>query len=137
MYVKGAAMIHTLRQVINDDEKFRKLLRDMNSTFYHRTISSEQMERFIMQETGLELKGFFDQYLRTVKIPAIQYQVNKGKFRYRLKNTVPGFNIPVRLFAGEQELWLQPKSAWQSIDLPTQASEIRIDPNFYIDLVEK
>ncbi len=35
MYFKGASLVHTIRQIINDDEKFRVLLRSLNKDFYH------------------------------------------------------------------------------------------------------
>ncbi len=137
MYTKGAAMIHTLRQVINDDGKFRNLLRDINKNFFHQTLSSEQLENYIMQETSLDLKGFFEQYLRTIKIPVIQYKIKKGKFRYRYKNTVPGFDIPVKFFVDNKEVWLIPYQKWQKFKLPTEASEVRLDENFYITFEKK
>lgn len=133
MYFKGAAMIHTLRQVINNDEQFRDLLRGINKTFYHQTLTGEQLENYIIQQTSLDLKGFFEQYLRTTKVPAIQYKNKNGIFSYRYKNTVNGFTIPVRFFVDDKEVWLHPSKEWQQLSLPTVDSKIRIDKNFYID----
>ena len=132
MYIKGAAMIHTLRQVINDDAKFRELLRNINHNFFHRTLSSEQLENFIIKETGLDLSGFFDQYLRTTKIPLVQYQVKNGIVKYRYRNTVSHFNIPVRFYMGEEEIFLKPTPEWQEFQLPSKESTLRIDDNYYI-----
>jgi len=98
MYSKGAAMIHTLRQIMDDDEKFRGLLRAINKEYFHQTISSAQLENYIMETTGLELSGFFDQYLRSTKIPEFQYKIKNGKLKYRFKNIVDGFEIPVRVY---------------------------------------
>lgn len=137
MYSKGAAMIHTLRQVINDDDKFRELLRGMNKTFYHQTLSSEQLENYIMEQTSLDLKGFFDQYLRTIKVPEIKYKIKNGVFSYCYKNTVKEFNIPVRFFVDKKEVWLNPSDTWQKFTLPAVDSEIRIDENFYINFSKK
>ncbi len=137
MYFKGAAMIHTLRQVINNDGQFRDLLRGINQTFYHQTLTSEQLENYIMQQTSLDLSGFFDQYLRTTKVPKIQYKIKNGVLSYCFKNTVNGFNIPVRFFVDDQEVWLSPSREWQQISLPSDDSEIRIDQNFYIDFLQK
>jgi aminopeptidase N len=49
MYYKGGNMIHTIRQVINNDEKFRKILRGLNKTFYHQTVTAKQVEDYINQ----------------------------------------------------------------------------------------
>ena len=132
MYSKGAAMIHTLRQVMNDDDKFRSLLRGINKTFYHKTLSSKQLEKYIMDQTSLDLSGFFDQYLRSTEIPLIQCEKKNGSFRYRYKKTVKGFKIPVRFYVDKKEVWLSPSEEWQHYNLPSQNSEIHIDPNFYI-----
>ena len=137
MYYKGAAMIHTLRQIINNDDQFRDLLRGINKTFYHQTLSSEQLENYIIEQTSLDLKGFFDQYLRTTKVPAIQYKNKNGILSYCYKNTVKGFTIPVRLFVDDKEVWLNPSKEWQKLRLPSETSKIRIDENFYIDFLKK
>ncbi|MDQ4139083.1 MAG: M1 family metallopeptidase, partial [Bacteroidota bacterium] len=40
MYYKGANMLHTLRQVVNNDEKWRAILRGLNKEFYHQTVTA-------------------------------------------------------------------------------------------------
>jgi aminopeptidase N len=56
--------------MMHDDQRFRQLLRDLNSSFYHQTVTSVQIEQFITQRSGIDLRAFFDQYLRTVEVPA-------------------------------------------------------------------
>ena len=137
MYYKGAAMLHTLRQVVNNDEKFRDLLRGINKTFYHQTLTSAQLENYIIEQTSLDLKGFFEQYLTTTQIPVVQYKIKKGVVKYRYKNTVKDFNIPVRFFVDEKEVWLHPTEKWQKMTFPSKDSKIRLDENFYIDFSQK
>ena len=134
MYIKGAAMIHTLRQVINDDDQFRALLRGINKEYFHRTISSRQLENYIMEQTGLELKGFFDQYLRSTKIPMFQYKIKNGTLSYRFKNIVNDFKIPVRTFIDGKEVWLSPTKKWQKHSLIKKEAEFSLDDNFYINV---
>ncbi|UCE94257.1 MAG: M1 family metallopeptidase [Flavobacteriaceae bacterium] len=133
MYPKGAAMIHTLRQVIDDDEKFRSLLRDINKDFYHQTLSSKQLESYIMDKTSLELRGFFDQYLKTTDVPMLQCKIKNGEMSYRFKNTVDNFNIPVKMKIDNKEIWIRPRKEWQKYTLPQPDSKVNMDPNFYID----
>jgi aminopeptidase N len=64
MYYKGGNMLHTLRQIINDDEKWRGILRGMNGDFYHQVVTGEQIENYLSEKTGLNLTSIFDQYLR-------------------------------------------------------------------------
>ncbi|MDH3323368.1 MAG: M1 family metallopeptidase [Flavobacteriaceae bacterium] len=133
MYIKGAAMIHTLRQIINDDEKFRKILRGLNKDFYHQTVSSKQVEDYISEHSGLTLDTFFDQYLRTVKIPVLQCNITSKAIKYRYKKVVDGFNIPVKVYINDEAIWLNPTTSWQEIQTSKRA-HIRIDQNFLIEL---
>jgi aminopeptidase N len=132
MYYKGANMLHTLRQLIDDDEKWRKILRKMNVTFYHQTVSSKQIEDFLCHETGIDLTEFFDQYLRTTKIPTLEYTVNKKTLKYRWTNIVNGFDMPIQVKINDKDIWLFPKAEWQTMNLESKQPVIKIDPDFYI-----
>ena len=66
MYSKGGNMLHTLRQLVDDDEKWRKILRGLNSTFYHQTVTTKQIEDYLSEQTDIDLTAFFNQYLRDV-----------------------------------------------------------------------
>ncbi|HEX2683683.1 MAG TPA: M1 family metallopeptidase, partial [Ferruginibacter sp.] len=46
MYYKGGNMLHIIRQLVNDDEKFRQILRGLNKTFYHQTVTTRQVEDY-------------------------------------------------------------------------------------------
>ncbi|MDQ3193474.1 MAG: M1 family metallopeptidase, partial [Bacteroidota bacterium] len=50
-YAKGSNMLHSIRHSMNDDEKFRNILRDMNKTFYHQEVTTAQIENFINQNS--------------------------------------------------------------------------------------
>ncbi len=73
MYYKGGSMLHTLRQIVNDDEKWRSILRGLNKDFYHQVVKGSQIENYMIDKTGMKLKPFFDQYLRDVRIPVFEY----------------------------------------------------------------
>lgn len=131
MYPKSANMIHYIRQLIGDDEKFRTLLRNLNKDFYHSTTSSAVVEAYISKFTGKDLSKLFDQYLRTTKIPQLQYGISNGVLSYRWRNTVPGFDLPVKVKLDAQETWLTPGSDWKT--LKTTANKLEADKNFYIE----
>ncbi len=59
MYYKGANMIHNLRQIVNDDEKWRSILRGMNKVFYHQTVTTQQIEDYLSESIGRNLQAFF------------------------------------------------------------------------------
>lgn len=132
MYYKGANMIHMLRQLTKDDEKWRQILRKMNTEFYHQTVSSLQIESFLSKEIGWNLKFFFNQYLRDVRIPVLEYRIDGGKLNYRWNNVVSGFDMPVELMSKEQSLWLYPTESWQTT--ATTVSKIEIDSDYYVNL---
>ena len=132
MYYKGANMIHMLRQLTKNDEKWRQMLRKMNAEFYHQTVTSLQIESFLSKEIGWNLKFFFNQYLRDVRIPVLEYRIDGGKLNYRWNNVVSGFDMPVEVIKGKQSLWLYPTESWQTTAANT--SEIEIDSDYYINL---
>ncbi|WP_205503961.1 M1 family metallopeptidase [Rufibacter psychrotolerans] len=133
MYYKGANMLHTLRQVVNDDARWRKLLRGLNQEFYHQTVTTQQVEKYISAQTGLKLTPFFDQYLRTVQIPELEYKLEGRQVLYRWRNCVPGFDLSVKVTIGGKEQWLKPvATTWKKAALPAGASDVKVDPNFYV-----
>ena len=130
MYYKGANMLHTLRQLIEDDNKWRQILRGLNSEFYHQTVTTKQIESYISNESGLNLSAFFNQYLRDTRIPTLEYSLRDNKLSYRWTQIVNGFEMPVEIVVDEKNMWLYPTKAWQKIDL--NSSKIVIDNNYYI-----
>lgn len=132
IYYKAGNMIHTIRQVINDDEKFRNILRGLNKTFYHQTVTTKQIEDFISKRSGINFSKVFDQYLRTIKIPTLEYKIDKGMLSYRWTNCVPGFNMPVKILNEKSSLiFIHPNEKIQQ--LKTTLTRLKVDENFYIN----
>lgn len=137
MYPKGANMIHTIRQLINNDEKFRQILRGLNKTFYHKTVTTAEIENYISKQSGLKLDKVFDQYLRHANIPVLAYKINGTTLSYHWITDVQNFDMPVRvtLKANEYTL-LKPTNSWKTvkIDASINADNFANDPQFYIKL---
>ena len=133
MYYKGGNMLHMIRQLVGDDDKWRQLLRGMNKTFYHQTVTAAQIENFMSQQSGLNLKPIFDQYLRTTKIPVLEYRLTATGFQYRWANTVPGFAMPVRICANENgpNQLIKPTAQWQTATM-SNVKSITVDTNYYV-----
>jgi aminopeptidase N len=130
MYAKGANMIHTIRQLINDDEKFRNILRGLNKDFYHQVVTTKQIEDYISQKSGKDFSKIFDQYLRTDQIPVLELKVDKDKLEYRWANCINAFDMPVKLSNGT---WLQPTTQWTKLKADnTDFKNVDVDKNFYI-----
>lgn len=132
MYYKGSNMLHTLRQVVNDDEKWRGILTGLNTDFYHQTVNTKQIEDYISKKMNMNLTPFFTQYLRTTKIPVLEYKIHKKNVSYKWSNTVDGFEIPVKVKINSDEYWITPKREWKSLSTSKKIESFLIDENFYI-----
>jgi aminopeptidase N len=129
MYYKGANMVHTLRHVINDDEKFRQILRGLNSDFFHQTVTTKQIEEYISNKAGIDLSKVFDQYLRDTRIPKLVTEVRGKNISYKWENTVDGFDMPIKAVVDGKEHMLFPTQKWKSIKGKTLVK----DRNFYVN----
>jgi len=132
MYYKGGSMLHTLRQIINDDEKWRDLLRSLNRDFYHQVVKGSQIEEYLSKKTGMDLKPFFDQYLRDIRIPVFEYFVRDKKLSFRWNNCVRGFNMPLKIYISGVEKNIVPASRFTTIDLDSDNAVIVVDSNYYV-----
>lgn len=130
MYSKGSSIVHTIRQIMGDDEKFRQLLRGLNKDFYHQIVSSAQIESYINTFTGKDFTAVFNQYLRTTLIPELQFKVKKGTLSYRWANVVEGFNMPIRVKIKNEFEWIYPLTTWKNY--PQKADTMVADSNFYV-----
>lgn len=128
MYYKAANMLHTIRTVINDDEKFRQILRGLGKDFYHQTVTTKQIEDYISQKSGINFSKVFDQYLRTTQIPVLEYSQNGNLLKYHWKNTVEGFDMPIRI---DNSLSISPTQEWKTLEL-NGYKELKFNDNYYV-----
>ncbi|WP_271405951.1 M1 family metallopeptidase [Tenacibaculum soleae] len=131
MYYKGANMLHTIRTLIDNDKKWRQILRGLNKVFYHKTVNTKQVENYISQQSGLDLTKVFDQYLRTVKIPVFEYKIKNNQLSYRWNNVVDDFNMPLTIFVDGKNTQLNPTEKWQTMNV--NSTKIKVDKNFYVN----
>jgi len=134
MYYKGGNMLHTIRQIIDNDKKWRKLLNGLNKKFYHQTVTTAQIEQYMIKKSRKELSKIFDQYLRDTRIPRFDYSIHSGVMSYRWRNVVAGFNMPVRVRESEQAAWrwLKPTDSWQTTTV--RGDSLMVDKNFYVEV---
>lgn len=136
MYYKGGNMLHTIRQLAKSDEAWRQILRGLNKTFYHQTVDGSQIEEYLSEHVGRDLSKVFDQYLRDIRIPKLEYSFTGKKLRYRWTNVVDGFDMPVRIaLDGKKYQWIYPSTEWRSLKAKG-ADLLVVDRNFYINSVE-
>ena len=135
MYPKGANMLHTIRQLVNNDEKWREILRGLNSTFYHQTVTTKQIEDYLSKQTGIDLSMVFNQYLRDIRVPKLEYSIKNNQLKYRWINSVQGFNMPLKITLNGKDELLQPENQWKTIPLSNNELKLVVDPNFYVESI--
>ena len=133
MYPKGGNMLHTIRHIINDDAKWLAILRGLNADFWHQTVTTEQVESYIIKKAGIDLSKVFDQYLRTTKIPLLRYSVKGKTLSYNYERVVNGFAMPVRVTINGKEINLTPTEVKQTFDFPEEIKTFEVNRNFYIE----
>jgi aminopeptidase N len=134
MYDKGANMLHTIRQLVDDDARWRGILRGLNKTYWHQTVSGKQVEDFISRQSGLNLSKVFDQYLRTTKVPVLEYKLEGPRLSYRWNNVVRGFAMPVKVATSPGVVtWIQPTESWKTTTVKlSRPEDFRVDDSFYV-----
>ncbi|MFQ5537578.1 MAG: M1 family metallopeptidase [Gemmatimonadota bacterium] len=133
-YYKGSNLLHMLRQLVNDDTRWRSILRGLNEEFRHSIVPSPWVEGYISRESGMDLGVVFDQYLRTTQIPVLEWQMNGRLLSYRWADTLHGFAMPVRVStAAGRWQWIRPTGMWQVLEVdPDPEGAFAVDPDFYV-----
>lgn len=136
VYLRGWKLIHMIRTIINDDAKFRKILRKISARFYHKNINSTELEAFISKASGGDLQPIFNQYLRSKNVPTFEYQLMGDTLRYRYNNCISDFNMPIRTnLTGAK--WLSPGLIWKEIRLNDMSKlPLTIVNDFYVNVKE-
>jgi aminopeptidase N len=139
MYFKGAMMINTLRSVVNDDAKWRALLRNFYQHFKYQNIMTEDVEQYFDQQTGLNLTPIFEEYLRHTAIPVLQLKFDEaaGTVAYRWKADEPKFAMPVKVGLKEQWQIITPTAEWQTMKTPLKKDAFAVATELYFVNVEK
>lgn len=150
MYYKGANTLHNVRQVIDNDELFRQILRGLNKDFYHQTVTSAEVEQYFAAKSKKDLAKIFDQYLRTTQVPALEYyfapdEKDKSLMRlhFRWTDCIKGFNMPVKLQLGKDvyRLVIPVDDRWGSVLTDVKAASGKlpdiVNRNYYMRWKEK
>jgi aminopeptidase N len=132
-YYKGGNMIHTIRQVIQNDELFRRVMRGLNQHFYHKTVSAEDIQDYINKSSGIDFTPVFNQYLRSKNVPVFEYRFAEKSLLYHWTNCNSDFNMPLRVDVNG-ERWLKPTAEWKKEKLPKNTNPVlQVDKNFYVN----
>lgn len=138
MYYKGSNMLHTLRMIVNDDEKWRAMLRGIQSKWYHQIVTSAEIEAYLAEQSGEYLEPFFDVYLRDTRIPTLTYRKLNGALIYKWTNVPQGFIMPVDVTIDGEPIRLVPTEKMQYMEAEVSLdSEFIVNPNYYIAIEDQ
>jgi aminopeptidase N len=139
MYWKACNMIHSIRNMLHNDSKFRAILLKMNVVFYHKTVTTQQIESFLIKETHLDLQPVFDQYLRTIQIPTFNYFIDNNKLFFKLSNCNNNLEMPI--FIEEINKTLQTNCQWKWIKLSNKNkhtfNKMLIENRYLLNCIEQ
>jgi aminopeptidase N len=139
MYFKGALVLNTLRNVVNDDERWWRLLRDLFQRFKYQNILTEDLIQFFNRQTGRDLTPIFNQYLRQTQIPTLELAFDEANSRvsYRWRADEKDFAMPVRVGRKGQWQLIQPTTEWKSMTTTIAKDEFDVATDLYYVSVVK
>lgn len=119
MYYKGSNMLHTIRHSMSNDSLFREILRGLNKSFYHQTVTSAKVEKYVIDHAHFNYNKVFDQYLRNTSIPQFEFYFSSGSKRvfFRYTNCIAGFNLPLVLKKEVDNIKIFPSKEWKNVDI--------------------
>lgn len=135
MYYKGALLVNTIRHIVNDDDKWWKMLLKFSETYRHKIIDNETVISFFNAESGMDLTPVFNQYLKTTKIPVLKAGAKKGKLTYQWQNVNPDFNMPFEITVNGEAIRLMPTTIPQTLSIAKNGSIGYATSKFLVDVV--
>jgi len=139
MYFKGALFLNTLRSVVNDDDRWFRLIHDVFQHFKYQNIMTEDMVRFFNEQLGQDLTPVFDQYLRRTNLPTLELAFNEdGTLAYRWKADERAFAMPIKV--GRPAAWeiLRPTTDWQLMTTTLKKDEFEVATDlYYVNVVKR
>jgi aminopeptidase N len=136
MYPKGALMLHTIRNIINNDDKWWAMLLKYSENFRHKIIDTQTVLAFFNKETGLDFSDVFNQYLKTTSIPELELRITNKSLEYKWNASTTPFTMPVDVFVSDKKIRLFPTTSWQKLDGKVKKlEEIKVaDDLFFINV---
>ena len=136
IYFKGTWMLHTLRNVIDNDKLWFEIIKGITTEFKMKTIDTNDIINFINQKTGTDYHYFFEQYLRKSNIPTLVYKFeNKGKktkLLYKWEGVAPDFKMPIKIETDPDVFEkISPTCQWQTLNHIKKQEEVKIPLNWY------
>ena len=133
MYYKGALMLNTIRHILNNDEKWWKIILEYSNTFKHKIIDTETVLAYFNEKIGVDLTSVFNQYLRHTSIPKLEMKIDNFKLCYRWKAAEPNFEMPVDIKIKGEKVRINATSKWVKSRIVVESTkEVEIQKNDFL-----
>ncbi len=122
MYPKGALFLNTIRNCIDNDEVWWKIVKGLQEKYKHQNISTEDVNKYMNEVSGKNLDPLFNQYLRYASLPILEFKkTQKGKdveINFQWNANIENFNLPILyMLKGVKQEKLFPNKQSQTIVL--------------------
>ena len=137
-YFKGSWILHTLRNVIDDDAKWWAMFKGFYLQQKLKITTTEDFIRYVNKYTCNDFGAFFEQYLFNADIPTLEYQIepldkDSISVRYRWKADVSDFAMPVKVGNKKKYLTIYPKvGEWQSEKIACSIDDFSVAEELYL-----
>jgi aminopeptidase N len=115
LYFKGSSIWYTFRNVLNDDAEWFRFLREIQSDYRYKCISTTELINYINQFFNYNYTSFFEQYVFNPQIPVLEIQKKTGSetYGFRWSSCIPGFDMPLKIETPHQTINIHPNTDWQ------------------------
>ena len=104
----------------------------MNRTFWHQTVTTNQIENYITKESKIDFSSVFDQYLRDYRIPTFTYSIKNNALSYQWTTAIPSFTMPIKVRIDGKEYQLNPTTKEQKLAVTASEGKLEVDRNYYV-----
>ncbi len=141
MYQKGSAVLHTIRNLIENDSLWYHLILSMTNFFKHQTIDGRDVLNYMNEKSGYDFDDLYQQYLYTNTLPQFQYKVERYKGENYLKyrwEANDNFNMPIKVtLENEKWNWIYPNKNWKEIKLELTEDDFQIATHLFLMDIKK
>ena len=139
MYQKGSLMLHTLRNLIDNDSLWFSIIKGISEEFKYKIVDGIEIINYINEKVDLDLYYFFKQYLNNADIPIFEYKIQKNgrgsTLLYRW-NAINDFNMNIKVNVGTKDILLSPDNEWKEyrlVNVDIKSFKVR-DDLFYVNV---
>lgn len=116
-YYKGAWIIHSMRNSLNDDQKFYEMMRAFNRDFFKKTTNTAEVVAWWAKHTDPRYAATWNHFLHKPELPVLELKINgkgkKGRLTYRYSGVSEDFYLPLILSTQSGPIELKPNTIWQ------------------------